>query len=152
MQNETAGSCESFIFRNGFPQMDFPGGPDAKSLCLQCGRPWFHPLGREDPLEKETAPHSSILAWKTPWTEKLGRLQSMESQRVRHIWLCMHNHTFMDIDNYIYELYITIQNLRAFILKRNGKKNIVNSKMRQDLGRSDAEAEMLILWPPDAKN
>ena len=79
-------------------------------------------LGGEDPLEKETAPHSSILAWKTPWTDKLGRLQSMESQRVRHIWLCMHTHTFMDIDNYIYELYITIQNLRAFILKRNGKK------------------------------
>ena len=95
---------------------------------------WGRSLGGEDPLEKETAPHSNILAWKTPWTEKLGRLQSIDSQRVRHIWLCMHNHTFMDIDNYIYELYITIQNLRAFILKRKGKKNIVNSKMRQDLG------------------
>ena len=37
-------------------------------------------LGREDPLEKEMATHSSILAWKIPWTEKPGRLQSMGSQ------------------------------------------------------------------------
>ena len=36
-------------------------------------------LGREDPLEKEMATHSSTLAWKIPWTEKPGRLQSMES-------------------------------------------------------------------------
>ena len=41
-------------------------------------------LGREDPLEKETATHSSIHAWKIPWTEEPGRLQSMGSQRVRH--------------------------------------------------------------------
>ena len=40
-------------------------------------------LGWEDPLEKEMAPHSSVLAWKIPWTEELGRLQSMGSQRVR---------------------------------------------------------------------
>ena len=39
-------------------------------------------LGREDPLEKEMAPHSSTLAWKIPWTEEPGRLQSMGSQRV----------------------------------------------------------------------
>jgi len=38
----------------------------------------------EDLLEKETATHSRILAWKIPWTEKPGRLQSMGSQRVRH--------------------------------------------------------------------
>ena len=41
-------------------------------------------LGWEDPLEKEMATHSSILAWKTPWTEDPGRLQSMGSQRVGH--------------------------------------------------------------------
>ena len=39
-------------------------------------------LGREDPLEKEMATHSSILAWKIPWTEEPGGLQSMGSQRV----------------------------------------------------------------------
>ena len=41
-------------------------------------------LGREDPLEKEMATHSSTLAWKIPWTEEPGRLQSMGSQRVGH--------------------------------------------------------------------
>ena len=41
-------------------------------------------LGQEDLLEKEMAPHSSILAWKIPWMEKPGRLQSMGSQRVGH--------------------------------------------------------------------
>ena len=43
----------------------------------------FQSLGRED-LEKEMATHSSILAWKIPWMEKPGRLQSMGSQRVGH--------------------------------------------------------------------
>ena len=41
-------------------------------------------LGWEDPLEKVTATQSSILAWRIPWTEKPGRLQSMGSQRVTH--------------------------------------------------------------------
>ena len=41
-------------------------------------------LGQEDLLEKEMATHSSIRAWKIPWTEKPGRLQSMGSQRVGH--------------------------------------------------------------------
>ena len=43
-------------------------------------------LGREDPLEKETATHSSILAWEIPWTEEPGGLQSKGSQRVGHDW------------------------------------------------------------------
>ena len=41
-------------------------------------------LGREDPLEKEMAIHSSTIVWKIPWTEEPGRLQSMRSQRVGH--------------------------------------------------------------------
>ena len=45
---------------------------------------WVRSLGREDPLEKEMATHSSILAWRIPWTEELGRLQFMGSQRVGH--------------------------------------------------------------------
>ena len=45
---------------------------------------WVRSLGQEDPLEKEMATHSSILAWKIPWTEKPGRQQSMGSQRVEH--------------------------------------------------------------------
>jgi len=41
-------------------------------------------LGREDPLEEEIATHSSILAWRIPWTEEPGRLQSMSLHRVRN--------------------------------------------------------------------
>ena len=44
----------------------------------------FQSLDREDPLEKEMATHSSIRAWRIPWTEKPGGLQSVRSQRVRH--------------------------------------------------------------------
>ena len=47
---------------------------------------WVRFLGQEDTLEKEMAAHSSTLAWKIPWTEKPGRLQSMGSPRVRHDW------------------------------------------------------------------
>ena len=43
---------------------------------------WVRSLGQEDPLEKEIAIHSSTIAWKIPWTEESGRLQSMGSQRV----------------------------------------------------------------------
>ena len=45
---------------------------------------WLRSLGREDPLQKEMATHSSILAWEIPQTQEPGRLQSMGSQRVRH--------------------------------------------------------------------
>ena len=45
---------------------------------------WIRSLGRKDPLEKEMAIHSSTLAWRIPWTEEHGRLQSMGLQRVRH--------------------------------------------------------------------
>ena len=45
---------------------------------------WVRSLGQEDSLEKEMATHSSILAWKIPWTEEPGGLQSMGSQRVGH--------------------------------------------------------------------
>ena len=45
---------------------------------------WVQPLGQEDPLEKEMANHSRILAWSIPWMEELGGLQSMGLQRIRH--------------------------------------------------------------------
>ena len=54
---------------------------------------WVWPLDREDPLEKETETHSSILAWRIPWTEKPGRLQYMGLQRVRHDWATNTTHT-----------------------------------------------------------
>ena len=45
---------------------------------------WVGSLGWEDPLEEGMATHSSILAWRTPWTKEPGELQSMGSQRLRH--------------------------------------------------------------------
>ena len=48
---------------------------------------WVWSLGQEDPLEKGMETHSSILAWRIPWTEEPGGLQSMGSQRVSHDWV-----------------------------------------------------------------
>ena len=63
--------------------MGFPGGSVVKNLpAVQ--ETWVQSLGWEDPLEKEMATHSSILAWEIPWTEEPGGLQSMGSQKVRH--------------------------------------------------------------------
>ena len=66
----------------------FPSGASGEDPTCQCKRHetlvWS--LGREDPLEEEMATHSSILAWRIPWTEAPGGLQSTGSQRVRHGW------------------------------------------------------------------
>ena len=47
-------------------------------------KPWVQSLGQEDPLEKGMATHSNIHAWRIPWMEEPGGLQSMGSQRIRH--------------------------------------------------------------------
>ena len=63
--------------------LSFPDGSVVRNLpAMQETR--FQSLGWEDPLEKEVATHSSILAWRIPWTEKPGGLQSMGLQRVGH--------------------------------------------------------------------
>ena len=62
--------------------LDFPDGSVMKNPS-EMREMWVRPLGWEDALEKEMATHSSILAWKIPWIEKSGRLQSMGLQRVR---------------------------------------------------------------------
>ena len=59
--------------------MGCPGGSDVKASACNAGD-----LGREDPLEKEMATPSGILAWRISWTEEPGGLQSMGLQRVRH--------------------------------------------------------------------
>ena len=63
-------------------QRGFPGGSDGKASAYS--EPRVQSLGLEDLLEKEMATHSSTLAWKIPWIEKPGRLQSMGLQRIRH--------------------------------------------------------------------
>ena len=54
-------------------------------ICLPMQEMQVQSLGQEDALEEEMATHHSILAWKIPWTEEPGRLQSMGSQRVGHV-------------------------------------------------------------------
>ena len=74
------------------PPLGAPGGSDGKESARRAGDPGLisgsgRPrkiLGQEDPLEEAMATHSSILAWRIPWTEEPGRLQSMGSQRVGH--------------------------------------------------------------------
>ena len=56
------------------------------------GVTWVLPLGWEEPMEKEKTTHSSILAWKTPWTEEPGGLQSRGSQWVRQDWATEYTH------------------------------------------------------------
>ena len=61
--------------------LGFPGASDGKeSAAMQ--ESWIQTLSQEDPLEKGMAPHSSVLAWRIPWTEEPDGLQPMESQRV----------------------------------------------------------------------
>ena len=64
----------------------FPGGASGKNTPLNAGdtRDRFDLWGGEDPLEEGMATHSRILAWRIPWTEEPGGLQSMGSQRVKH--------------------------------------------------------------------
>ena len=62
---------------------------------------WVQSLSQEDPLEKRMATHSSILAWRIPWTEEHGGVQSMELQRVRQDWVT---------NNFIYH------SIRSFII------------------------------------
>ena len=70
--------------------MGFPGGSVVKQtnkkilLREETQDTWVRSQSQEDPLEEEMSTHSSILAWRTPWTEEPGGLQSMELQRVRH--------------------------------------------------------------------
>ena len=59
---------------------------------------WVRSLSWEGPLEKGMATHSSMLAWRIPWTEEPGGLQSMESQRVRHDWSPQHSTEGLEAD------------------------------------------------------
>ena len=65
--------------------LDFPVTQTVKNLPLT-RETWVQSLCQDYPLEKGMATHSGILAWKIPWTEDIGRLQSMQEQRVRYNW------------------------------------------------------------------
>ena len=74
-------------------------------------------LGWEDPREKEMAPHSSILAWRIPWTEEPGGLQSMGLQRVGHDWATsLHFKLKMKV---IFKLWVLLQQKSSVLKYRN---------------------------------
>ena len=74
-------SFSFFIANHAIP--GFPGGSDGNESACNAGDAGLIP-GWEDPLKKGMATHFSILAWRTPWTEDPGGLQSTGLQRVRH--------------------------------------------------------------------
>ena len=72
-------------------------------------------LGREDSLEKEMAAHSSTIAWKIPWREEPGRLQSMGSLRVGHDWAIPHTHTTLLIVLFVIVVVQSLSHVRLFV-------------------------------------
>ena len=91
-ENRTPASraCPGKTVDSMFPSLP-PSAPGAPLLVAQRLKPlpamretWVRSLGQEDPLEKEIATHSSILAWRIPWTQEAGGLQFTGSQRVGH--------------------------------------------------------------------
>ena len=102
----------------------FPGGSnDEESACLM-GDP-VQALGREDPLEEEMATHSSILAWRIPWAEEPGGLQSMGSQRVGHDWA--HEPPTLGKEGpVLFKLFVLLFFFKLFVLKKSVLKHGVH--------------------------
>ena len=73
---------------------------------------WVQSPGQEDPLEKGMATHSSILAWRMPWTEEPRRLQSMGSQRVGYDWVTNTTTTIWYVAFWVWLLSLSIIHLR----------------------------------------
>ena len=80
-------SCLKFHFKSEYTVIYFPGGPVVKNLSAK-QEMWVQSLGWEDPLEKEMATHSSILAWEIPWTEEPCGPKSMGVSKSRTCCCC----------------------------------------------------------------
>ena len=96
-------------------------------------------LSQKDPLEKERANHYSILAWRIPWTEESGGLQSMSSQRVRHDWEMKHSTWSLFRINWasigknlgvmcLYKYYLLLSSVTPLQTSRNAKPTIQSPK------------------------
>ena len=81
------------LLSEGISRIRLPRWLAGKGICLPMQETWVRSLVQEYPREVEMATHCSILAWRIPWTEEPGGLQSMGSQRVRRDWICTHAHT-----------------------------------------------------------
>ena len=132
-----------------------------KLLVMQ--ETWVWSLGWEDPLEKGMATHSSILAWRIPWTEEPGRIQFIGYQRVGHEWVTFSSsHVWMwELDykenwapkNWCFWTVVLEKTLESPLDCKGFQP--VHPKGNQSwvlIGRTDVEAETPILRPPDAKS
>ena len=106
---------------------------------------WIQSLGREGPVEEEMATHSSISAWKSPWTEEPDGLQSMRSQRVEHDWARTHGTGYTLCRDF--PGGPVVKNLPS----RTGEVGL-SPGWGVFFGRNDAKAETPVLWPPHAKS
>ena len=143
-------------FQHAFTQtptqllMGFPGSGSGKEPACQCRRQerWVRSLGWEDTLEEGKEIHSSILAWRIPWTEDSGRLWSLGSQRFRHNWSSLvHTQTPTDTrapNSYIWRqllswclwykrllqhLYVGVKKQKSTLWKRSQTKQILNRQV-----------------------
>ena len=99
---------------------------------------WVHSLGREDPLEKRMAIHSSILAWEISWTEEPGGLQSKGSQRVRYNWAAFSLYSIKDLyPGYIKKKkkLIQLNNYSKFLNEQRTWTDISPKKMHYTNGQ-----------------
>ena len=85
----------------------FRSGSVAKNLSMQ--ETGVQTLGLEDSLEKEMAAHSSILAWKVPWTEGPGGLQSTGSHRIRYNWATVYTHIGLILDKEQFAFFVVTE-------------------------------------------
>ena len=86
----------------------------------KCGpqKTWVQSLGWEDTLEKGRAAHSSVLAWRIPWTEEPGKLQSMGLQRVGHCWVTFTFKCCEDEENKITDRGLNLSNLLEHVFSK----------------------------------
>ena len=103
---------------------------------------WVRSLGQEDPLEREMATHSRILAWAIPWTEEPGGLQSMGSQRVGHGLVTKQTNRKIDSMNGRC-LRLSLSEAQALVWK----DRIVGDKFKADMGSLHRTALQIIPRP-----
>ena len=102
--------------------IDYPLQYSWASLVAQTGKnppamreTWLQSLGWEDPLEEGMTTHSSVLAWRIPWTDEPGGFQSTGLQRVRQLKY-LHTHTIQCVDNSLFSTFGSINNINLLIL------------------------------------
>ena len=112
----------------------FSGGAVVKNPPLNAGdtRHLGLMLGGEDPLEKEMAACFIILAWKIPWTEEPGRLQSMGLQRVTHDWALTHSLT-CSVILVIFDIMMPVFSIVAIIQQMCSRKILFMFSLRSGL-------------------